>query len=64
MKTIVGYEVIDSQTGKIVWSGSYAQRNIGRRVADKRDAQYGAVRYIPRPVFQEVSVEKTARQAS
>ena len=40
------YGVVDIQTGKIVRSGTYAQRASMRRFADKKDLAYGAVRFV------------------
>lgn len=41
------YEVIDRITKEIVWRG--ANRATARRVADRRDLAYGAIRYLVRP---------------
>lgn len=45
------YELIDSKTGFVLGTYSYARRNSARRRADKLDLLYGAVRYVVRPVF-------------
>jgi len=38
-------EVIDTQTGEVVWTGTYAQRTTARRVQDRRDNKYGGYRF-------------------
>lgn len=43
------YEVIDSSTSKIV--GSFKNRDAAYRMADRKDASYGAVRFIVNPVW-------------
>lgn len=40
------YQVVDIQTGQVI--GTYASSRSAYRVADRRDAAYGAVRYIVR----------------
>ena len=45
------YELIDTQTKKVIATYSYAQRNRARNKRDKLDLQYGAVRYILKPIF-------------
>lgn len=45
------YELIDTQTKKVIATYSYAQRNRARNRRDKLDLQYGAVRYILKPIF-------------
>lgn len=45
------YQLIDSQTGKVIATYTYAQRNRARARADRMDLAYGAVRYVVRPVF-------------
>ena len=42
------YEVLDLHTRKTF--GPYATLKTARRTADRKDLQYGAVRYIVRPV--------------
>ena len=39
------YVVIDKLTGDIVYRTTYRHRNRARRWADRKDLQYGAVRY-------------------
>jgi hypothetical protein len=43
------YAVIDTHTGRRV--GIYGSRTRAYRYADRRDAEYGAVRYIVRPII-------------
>ncbi len=50
MKTTT-YELIDTKTGNVLKTYSYAQRNRARSRANKLDLQYGAVRYIIKPIF-------------
>jgi len=45
------YEIVDRHTGKVV--GSAKSLNAARRSVDRRDNQYGAVRYYHRKVQQE-----------
>ena len=40
------WQVIDSQTGKILGSYDYAKRRLAYAKADRLDNQYGAVRYV------------------
>ncbi len=42
------YNVIDRQTQQIV--GTYATLKAARRSADRKDLQYGAIRYMVRAV--------------
>lgn len=42
------YEVIDRQTQKNV--GTYTTLKAASRSADRKDLQYGAIRYMVRPV--------------
>jgi hypothetical protein len=53
------YEVVDTQTGEIVWKGTYAKRNVARRVVDRRDNQYGGYRFRAR--FSKPDVIKEYR---
>lgn len=41
------YGVVDAQTGRVVFRTSYRFRRRARGYADRQDARYGAVRYIP-----------------
>jgi len=41
-KANLPYEVYNSKTGEVVWSGTYSQRATARRVRDQRDIKYGA----------------------
>lgn len=43
------YEVVDNQTSRVV--ASYTSRRRAQARADKMDLQYGAVRYVVRPVW-------------
>ena len=49
------YQLIDTQTGKILGTYGYAQRNRARNRADKLDLQHGAVRYIVKPIFDQAA---------
>lgn len=49
------YQLIDNQTGRVLATYTYAQRHRARNRRDRLDAQYGAVRYILRPVFDHVA---------
>lgn len=40
------YIVFDSKTGKTVYRTTYKNRNRARRWADRKDLEYGAVRYL------------------
>jgi hypothetical protein len=44
------YDLIDSQTGKLI--KSYASRSAATRAADAKDLAYGAVRFIVQPVWE------------
>ena len=52
------YELIDNQTGKVLAVYTWAQRSRARNRRDRLDAQYGAVRYILRPVFDTPALAK------
>ena len=45
------YQLIDTKTQKVIATYSYAQRNRARARRDKLDLQYGAIRYIVKPIF-------------
>lgn len=47
----IRYDIKDSQTGRIVASAK--TRDAAHRSADRRDAAYGAVRYIVLPVWAD-----------
>jgi hypothetical protein len=49
MKMADRYEVTDVQTCKVV--ATYKNRDQAYRYADRRDNEYGAVRYAVRPVW-------------
>lgn len=38
------YQIIDSKTGKVL--GTYQTLKTARRIADRKDLEYGAIRYI------------------
>lgn len=42
------YRLIDTRTGQVI--RSYTDRKAARRRRDRLDAQYGAVRYVVKPV--------------
>lgn len=45
------YDVVDCQTRKAI--GSFKNRARARAMADRKDMEYGAVRYVVRPVWAE-----------
>ena len=45
------YQLIDTKTQKVMGVYSYAQRNRARARRDKLDLEYGAIRYILKPIF-------------
>jgi hypothetical protein len=49
MKMADRYEVVDVQNQQVV--ANYRNRDQAYRYADRRDAAYGAVRYVVRPVW-------------
>ena len=44
------YQVVDRQTQRVV--GTYKSRNRAHNVADRKDNEYGAIRYSVRPVYE------------
>jgi len=40
------YYLIDAHTGRLVKEYTYGQRKAARRMADRMDNAYGAVRYV------------------
>jgi hypothetical protein len=42
------YVVIDKQTGQVVYRTTYKNRVRARNFADKKDIEYGAIRYVAR----------------
>jgi len=52
-KQITGYELIDSQTKKVLKKYGPDKRRYASRQADKLDLQYGAVRYFVKPIFSK-----------
>ena len=53
-KTI--YNLTDLQTGKILGTYQFAQRNRARNRAEKLNLEYGAHRYAACPVFDRFDV--------
>ncbi len=47
------YQLVDTHTGRVLGTYTYAQRNRARNRADKLDLAYGSVRYVVRVVFPE-----------
>jgi len=45
----VRYDIIDTRTQQVVKSAT--QRKRARTIADKLDSEYGAVRYIVKPIW-------------
>jgi hypothetical protein len=45
------YEVVDTRTGEVV--SAHADLRRAKRAADRRDAEYGAVRYVVRRAVGE-----------
>lgn len=54
-RSINGYEVIDSRSGRILRSYPSDKRVFAYRLADRKDREYGAVRHVVRPVFAAVA---------
>lgn len=51
MDTVIRYDIIDRQTGKIV--GSAKTRVAATRAVDRRDNAYGAYRYTAQAVYSD-----------
>lgn len=53
MREVAKYQVVDVQSGRVV--GEYAAKSVNRArsFADRKDREYGAVRYVVRPVWQD-----------
>lgn len=51
----VAYEVVDHHTRKVVGTYKPANRRRAYHMADRKDNEYGAVRYSVRPVWAEVA---------
>ena len=49
------YGVVDNKTGEVIYSTTYKNRNRARVVADKRDAKYGATRFTPKVLKEDLS---------
>lgn len=45
------YDIIDIQTGTVI--ASRKKRLDATRLADKKDQEYGAVRYIVKPIWSK-----------
>ena len=45
------YDIIDIQTGSVV--ASRKKRLDATRLADKKDLEYGAVRYVVKPIWSK-----------
>lgn len=60
-ETLEQYEVYDRKTGEKV-SGPYATAKRARGVRDKKDLEYGAVRYGVRPVGSKTPVTEAVRK--
>ncbi len=52
-RQIIGYELVDSHTKKVLKPYGPDKRRYASRQADKLDLAYGAVRYFVRPVFNK-----------
>lgn len=53
MNTVIGYDVIDNQTKAVVKSYSEGKGSVARAYANKKDLQYGAVRYVVRFIYSQ-----------
>lgn len=53
MNTVIGYDVIDNQTKAVVKSYGEGKGSVARAYANKKDLQYGAVRYVVRFVYSQ-----------
>ena len=51
MREIIGYNLIDCKTGKVIQAYKANQAAIARKRADKLDNEYGAYRYAAQPIF-------------
>ncbi len=56
------YGVLDLHTKQIVFKTTYANRNRARRFADKKDLEYGAHRYSPGVIKNEIQKESTVKE--
>lgn len=50
------HEVVDIQTGKV--TGSYGSLRRAHRAADRKDIEYGAVRYIVRRIMSAAEADQ------
>jgi hypothetical protein len=54
VRKIIGYQIVDVKTGHRVGNVyRVSMRNRARSYADKKSNEYGAYRYVARPVFSE-----------
>jgi hypothetical protein len=53
MNTVIGYDVIDNQTKAVVKSYGEGKGSTARAFANKKDLQYGAVRYVVRSIYSK-----------
>lgn len=51
-RQLMGYELIDNQTKKVLRKYGPDKRRFASRAADKLDLQYGAIRYSVRPIYK------------
>lgn len=51
MRNIVGYLIVDRQTGHVV--GKAKTRRGATRSVGRRDNQYGGYRYVAKPIYGE-----------
>ena len=57
MSQIIGYRVIDTKTMQQVRNTYGAdKRHLAQRMADKLDLEYGAVRYVVQPIWQNTGM--------
>ena len=52
-RKIIGYELVDSQTKKVLKKYAADKRRYASRQADKLDLAYGAVRYSVKPIYDK-----------
>lgn len=53
MTKAIGYTVTDRQTGKVIKTYGEGKRSSASRFADKKDMEYGAIRYIVNPIWSD-----------
>lgn len=54
MNEVIGYEVVDIQTKSVVKSYGQGKSQVARNYANKKDLEYGAIRYIVKPIYTGV----------